>query len=101
MANWAEYMLFGSDIFVHLLCAIFCAWAGGRNGWHVCHVMSPEEAEPAGKPQGFTSLPILLTCTSVLLWVTDAFYSQSVLIFGLISAHTCSPLKFDHCPPHC
>lgn len=53
MANWAEYMLFGSDVFVHLLCAIFCAWAGGRNGWHVCHAVSPEEAEPAGKTPRF------------------------------------------------
>lgn len=88
-------MLFGSDVFVHLLCAIFCAWAGGRNGQYVCHVVSPKEAEPAGKPQDHPS-SVFPSCSLAHLFCSrgmDAFYSQCALIFGLISAHTCSAPK--------
>ena len=71
MVNRAEYMLFGSDVFVHLLCAIFCAWAGGRNGQYVCHVVSPKEAEPAGKPQDHPS-SVFPSCSLAHLFCSRA-----------------------------
>lgn len=77
MANRTECMLFGSDVFVLLPRATFCAWAGGRNGWHVCPVGSPEEAEPAGKPQDHPSsvLPSFSLARQFCSGSAHAFYS--------------------------
>ena len=82
MVNRAEYMLFGSDVFVHLLCAVFCAWAGGRNGQYVCHVVSPKEAEPAGKPQDHPS-SVFPSCSLAHLFCSRVWmlFTHSVLSF--------------------
>lgn len=56
MADQAEFVWFSRHFFgVHLLCAIFCVWACGRNRRCICRVINPEEAEPAGKPWGHHS----------------------------------------------
>ena len=48
-------------------------------------------------PQSFRPSHLHVGSAPVLLML----FTHCVLIFGLISAHTCSPLKFDHCPLHC